>query len=428
MKKVLKIIGFGLLGLILVAFGGLYIAYHTFSPGDKGIPVNEENLVYFQESYDDCRNAFLAEADNVLAKFNQGRLFSVRVPSKVDQELFTDFIYIPPLADTTKLLVLSSAVHGIEGYAGSAVQQMFLKEMVNEDLLNKMGILIIHAVNPYGFKYGRRVTENNVDLNRNSEVNPALFQTKNDGYLTLIDMLNPEGEVSEGNLRSQFFYLIAISKMLKESMSVLRQAVLQGQYEIPDGIYFGGTDFEPQIDSMTAILPGIFKPYEQILEIDLHTGYGARRVLHLFSNPVDDPEIKAKTEAIFTGHPIDWGDKADFYVISGGFASSYLGKLNPEAEYLNMAFEWGTFDSQKTLGSLQSISRVINENQGIHYGYKNERQEKKVKLSSKEMYYSDSGAWRSEVIRSGREMLKLVVITFPDVEIPVIHSSSFKIN
>ena len=107
-------------------------------------------------------------------------------------------------------------------------------------------------------------------------------------------MLKLEGKVSEGNLRSQFFYLIAISKMLKVSMNVLRQAVLQGQYEIPDGIYFGGTDFEPQIDSMTTILPGIFEPYDQILEIDLHTGYGARRVLHLFPNPVDDPVIKAK--------------------------------------------------------------------------------------------------------------------------------------
>jgi hypothetical protein len=56
----------------------------------------------------------------------------------VDQELFIDFLCIPSLADTTMLLVLSSAVHGIEGYSGSAVQQMFLKEMVNKDLLNKI--------------------------------------------------------------------------------------------------------------------------------------------------------------------------------------------------------------------------------------------------------------------------------------------------
>lgn len=417
MKKFLKYFGLGLLAIIVVAILGIHIVYHSFSPGDEGVVVDQDNLAYFQDTYDECRSAFLEEAGIALQKHEQGRIFSFRVPSEIDKELYTDFLYIPPVKDSSKLLVISSAVHGVEGYSGSAVQQMFLKELLSEQLLTESGLLMIHAVNPFGFKYDRRVSENNVDMNRGSEVDPALFDVENEGYHALNDMLNPEGEVSEGSMRNQFFYLVAISKMLKESISVLRQAILQGQYETGEGIYFGGMEFEPQIDSLTAMLPAIFEPYEQILAIDLHTGYGARRVLHLFPNPIDDPVIKEKTEAVFEGQEIDWGDSDDFYEISGGFASTYLGKLVPSKEYLYMVFEWGTFDTQKTFGSIKSLQSVINENQGYQYGYKNDKQKEKVKQNFKEMYHSSSEAWQSEVLRSGREMLDLVVETYPELEV-----------
>jgi hypothetical protein len=415
MKKILKITLYSLLIIIVIVLTGVHISYVTFSPDDKGITVNETNLDYFQESYDECRQSFLEEARKIAGQYDQAEMFSINVPSQVDQELFIDLLYLPPIDSTGKLLVLSSGVHGVEGFAGSAVQQMLLREQLSSEVLSEMGVLLIHAVNPYGFKYSRRVSENNVDLNRGSETDPALFESKNPGYGTLYDMLNPQGKFSKGSLRSQFFYMIAIGKMLKESMSTLRQAILQGQYEYPEGVYFGGTTFEPQIDSLQTILPDYFANYETILEIDLHTGYGARRVLHLFPNPVDNAEIKRKTESVFEGHTIDWGDSGDFYTISGGFADAFLRKINPDATYLYMVFEWGTFDSQKTFGSLKSLQKILNENQGHHHGYKNEKQEQKVKKEIVEAYYSSSDAWRSEVIESGRDMMQLVIKTYPDL-------------
>ncbi len=414
MKKILKYLVFGLMAIILVALVGVHISYVTFSPDDKGIPVRGDNLVYFQESYDECRGAFLEEAGSIVAAYDQAELFSVRVPSEVDENLFIDLLYVPPVDSTKKLLVLSSGVHGVEGFMGSAVQQMFLNELLTQEVLSEMGVLLIHGINPYGFKYLRRVTENNVDLNRGSEMDPALFDNKNPGYGALYDMLNPQGEVSTTSSRNQFFYMIAINKMLKESMSALRQAVLQGQYEYPEGLYFGGMEFEPQIDSLTRILPGYFSAYETILTIDLHTGYGSRRVLHLFPNPVDDQSIKEKTEAVFEGYHIDWGDSDDFYTITGGFADSFLSKINPDATYLYILFEWGTMDSEKTFGSLRSLQVMINENQGIHYGYKSKKHEEKIMEGMLEQYYSGSEAWRSEVMESGRDVLKDALSNYPD--------------
>ncbi len=87
----------------------------------------------------------------------------------MDDGLFIDILHLPPNQNTGKLLVISSGVHGVEGYPGSAVQQMFLNELLSSDVISEMGVLIIHGVNPYGFKFQRRVSENNVDLNRGSD-------------------------------------------------------------------------------------------------------------------------------------------------------------------------------------------------------------------------------------------------------------------
>jgi len=140
MKKIIKIALYSLLAIIILGLAILHISYHSFSSGDKGIPVDEKNLVYFQESYDECRQAFLSEAAKVVSINEKARIFAVRVPSEIDQDLYIDLLYLPPLKDTSKLLVISSAVHGVEGFTGSAVQQMFLNELVNEEVLSETGV------------------------------------------------------------------------------------------------------------------------------------------------------------------------------------------------------------------------------------------------------------------------------------------------
>ncbi len=415
MKKILRIVLFSISGLLVFLLAILHIAYHSFSPGDKGTAVIESNLGYYHDTYTQCRQVFLDEAATLVSQYEGAELFSVKVPCKIDDDLTIDLLYLPPVKACDKLLVISSGVHGIEGFTGSAVQSMFMKEMISPEVLAEMGILMIHAINPYGFKYFRRVTENNVDLNRGSEIDPGLFEKDNPGYAALIDMINPKGEVSASSIRNQFFYLTAISKILKNGMSTTRQAIVQGQYEFPEGLFFGGQDFEPQIDSLKLILPPFFESYTTILEIDLHTAYGSRRVLHLFPNAIDDPELREQTQAIFEGQHIDWGDSDDFYTVSGGFADTFLDKLNPGKQYLYMVFEWGTYDTEKTFGSIKSLQIMINENQGVHYGYKNERQEKKILEAEKELNYPASQAWRSEVMESGRNMLGLVLRTYPEL-------------
>jgi len=416
MKKFLRFFVFSLLGLLFLLLAGVHIMYHTFSPDDKGITVEESNLIYFNEDYAECRRVFRDEGRSLSNQYEQAELFSISVPSEIDNDLSIDLLYLPPLQNTDKLLVLSSGVHGAEAFTGSAVQQMFMTELLTPDVLSEMGILLIHTVNPYGCKYFRRATENNVDLNRGSESDSSLFDGENPGYAALNDLINPEGEVSTRSLDNQFFYLRSIGKIIKNSMSVTRQAIAQGQYEYPDGLFFGGMDFEPQIDSLGSILPDYFAPYKTILEIDLHTAYGTRNVLHLLPNLVDDPVIIEKTEFVFKGQHIEWGNTEDFYTISGGFADAFLSEMNPDALYLSMVFEVGTFDTDKTFGSIKSLQTMVSENRGFHYGYKNDHHERKIKQAARELFYPDSEAWRSNALETQREVLKLVLRTYPELE------------
>jgi len=73
----------------------------------------------------------------------------------------------PP--DARSLLVISSACHGVEGYCGSGVQVHALQNTAwrNAVKAQNVAVLYIHALNPHGFSHVRRVTHENVDINRN---------------------------------------------------------------------------------------------------------------------------------------------------------------------------------------------------------------------------------------------------------------------
>ncbi len=64
-------------------------------------------------------------------------------------------------------LVLVSGTHGVEGFCGSASQTGLLREGQIKAYAERLRVVLVHAHNPYGFAWLRRVNEDNVDLNRN---------------------------------------------------------------------------------------------------------------------------------------------------------------------------------------------------------------------------------------------------------------------
>lgn len=402
LKRIYKFLGWFIsvfIIFIFVALAYFYYKFNYYQPLDTAT-LNEDNLIYYSSDYNESKAKFRFAANNLQEKYNQAQVGIINVPSKLDSNLYIDYLYIPSSQPSTKLIIISSGVHGIESYTGCAIQQLFMEEFIHDDLLSNAGILLIHTINPYGFKYGRRVSENNVDLNRNSSLDPKLYQTVNQGYPKVNDLINPTAVLNLSSFFHRFFFITAVNEIRKSSMPVLRQAILQGQYQYSKGLYFGGFNPEPQIDSLVHHIENLSKTYQEIMAIDLHTGYGERGFMHLFPNPVNSP-LKEEMENLFHGYKIDWGDSDDFYVVTGDFVN-LIHQLNPDKKFIPMTLEFGTMDSQTTLGSIKSLQLNVAENQGFQFGYKTEHDQQEIRKQYKEMYFPSSPIWQSHVIDQSR--------------------------
>ena len=134
------------------------------------------------------------------------------------------------------LLVLTSGTHGIEGYCGSGCQIGLLRDPVFLDAVHlaRIAVLFVHAVNPHGFSHGRRVNEDNVDLNRNfRDFGKPL--PPNPDYAEVHPLLLPETwPPPPDNERRIAEYIAAHGER------AFQAAVTSGQYAFPDGLFYGG--------------------------------------------------------------------------------------------------------------------------------------------------------------------------------------------
>jgi len=405
MKRFLKRIGWLMALLIAGALAYTYISFNYYSPEDPDVEIDPQSLDFYQDSWTECRTSFRSQAENMKSRFDSVEIFSVPLKSQTDNDLTIDFCYVPPKDTTEKLVILISGTHGIEGYVGSAVQQMLMQDFFQPEMFSNTGLLLVHGLNAWGFKHQRPFSENNVDLNRHFSDDRTLFETQNDGFVALYDMLTPKGKLNMNSIGNRFFMLKAIQKIAQKGMPALLQAFAQGQYQFPEGIYFGGQNFEQQVEILKSVLTEKASSYPKLLNLDLHTGFGERGELHLFPNPVDDPVLKHSMEKVFAGYRIDWGDSDNFYVIHGQLVE-YIGKVFPEKLSIPMMMEFGTLNTGTTVGAVKSAHISIVENQGAQYGYKTPQDSINAKAGYYEMFYPPSEKWRTNALHVSKAMME----------------------
>jgi len=91
-----------------------------------------------------------------------------------------------------RVVIVSSGLHGVEGFFGSAVQAALLEDQLG-GWKPPLGcaLLLVHALNPYGFAWVRRVNEDNADLNRNFLLPGERYEGSPEKYPELDDFFNP---------------------------------------------------------------------------------------------------------------------------------------------------------------------------------------------------------------------------------------------
>lgn len=323
-------------------------------------------------------------------------------PLKNNPELTTDLALYR--YENENLLVLSSGLHGIEGFVGSAVQRALMEKLKEQKKL-KTDILFVHSLNPWGMKNKRRVNEKNVDMNRTFSSTPEMYQQKNEDYLKINSFLNPTDTLSLGVLHRLGFLFQSVRLIISYSMETLRRSILIGQYTEAKGLYFGGQDQDDLQLKLDILLQKDLARYKTITWIDLHTGYGEKAKLHLLAND-SKSEAGQKIQSLFPNNPIDFGDQKNFYKTSGDMMSYLLQKSNPKQQIQGVTFEYGTMDSQKTLGSIESLRRMVIENQGFQSGYADDSVRSESTTLFSDMFFPQQDEWKSKIYLQTEQALK----------------------
>lgn len=360
----------------------------------------------FDLSYEQSQKVFEDFTDRLVEKDPSLSYKKVYVPSEKDFDLSFQYFYRPG-DSAEKLLILSSGVHGIEAYAGSAVVFDFLEQFGDKFKEKGISVAILHSLNPYGHKYNRRVTEANIDLNRNFLLEQEKFKTKSPEYLILSSYLNPEGVVSGNGFFDKLGFLWSMKDVLiDKGVVALRQAILLGQYEVQKGIYFGGKDYDSQYVLAIDLLQTLIASHKEIIHIDLHTGYGDRGELYLWGQQYIRDYSKALQKRIFPTSISS--EKDDFYDSLGNFKALTYSLSSNEQNFVPITFEFGTL-GLGFFSQLTSLTNMVWENQGYFYGYKNPAVEDAVKKSFLEMFNPSDEKWRESVIKNSREQFQNIL-------------------
>src|SRR5262245_23163022 len=119
---------------------------------------------YFSTSYTGARAKFYDLARKAHARITTFGL--PRVRGREGEALAMDVAWLGPAAPRGAVIV-TSGTHGVEGFAGSGVQCAFLAARDFTLRRPDVAVVLVHALNPFGFSHACRVNELNVDLNRN---------------------------------------------------------------------------------------------------------------------------------------------------------------------------------------------------------------------------------------------------------------------
>jgi predicted deacylase len=168
--------------------------------------------------------------------------------------------------DASKVIVIVSGIHGVEGHLGHELQMETLHQLQagQRPWPDHVALMLIHLINPWGFVHHRRCDEAGVDLNRNFI--DFSKSPHNEKYSALQSMIFHH-DLEEGFQQQENW-------KTKQSERVWEHALTGGQYSDPKGPFYGGTC--PSRGRM--IIEDLMARYQlkdrDLMVLDLHSGLG----------------------------------------------------------------------------------------------------------------------------------------------------------
>ena len=349
---------------------------------------------YFSTDYAEARAKFLSAAE--------GRplwQFAHPLTGPGGEALGTDIVWLGP-RDARNVVVAGSATHGGEGFCGSGCQTGFLVENWEARLNADTALVLVHANNPHGFAHLRRVNEDNIDLNRNF-VDFEGGPPDNPGYADLHPILVPEDW--DGPAKTAADAAIEDFKN-RESLRTYQQIISRGQYDHPDGLFYGGAGPSWSRRTIEGFAGEHMAGAARIAVVDFHTGLGPRGYGEIIGRGgPGDPQYE---------RTIAWyGDEVKSAAVGDSASVRLNGTIDfgyrracPKAEQTAITLEFGTLPLEEVFEALRADNWLYAKGGGAaspHY--------RPIKEQMRAAFYGEDSRWKTDIWARGQEIVEQAI-------------------
>jgi len=345
----------------------------------------------FAASYAEAHIKFKHACDR--HEHSRYREFVYRQKGPANEKLFTAVTWLgKPTA--SRVLVLQSATHGVEGFAGTAIQLDCLQQLAQQAMADGTAVLFIHAINPYGYAWLRRVNEQGVDLNRNFVDFTAPLPT-NHAYAELASALLPaagqDWDVADACLQAY---------RAGHGRQAFEQAVSGGQYEFAEGLFYGGR----QASQSRLYLEQIISDFElgqrqQVAVIDIHTGLGPFGYGELICDHLPGSAAVDWAKQVYGGSVTEPALGTSSSVPKQGLID-YLWHDRLGDRVCFVTLEFGTY-------SVEQMFNVLRQDHVLHrspFDWDDPRIQA-IKQRMRDNFYPATADWQEMVLLRGRQVI-----------------------
>lgn len=350
----------------------------------------EQPESWFAADYAEARARFRAAAERAGAVLETHVNPNARQPGGGD--LATDVARLGPApgpaADgAARVLIVSSGTHGVEGFCGSGCQVGMLETGAVDLLPADCALVLVHAINPYGFAWLRRVTEDNIDLNRNN-LDHGAGHPANEKYAEIHAWLTPRDWTGPGRERAD----AAIAAYINEhGMFAFQEAVSGGQYDFPDGLFFGGRALSWSARTWRSIVDAHCRGARRVAHLDFHTGLGDHGACEIISVESADGAGAGRARRWY-GAAVKSPERNDSLsaVVTGSMENGF-DALAQKAEVTSVALEYGT-------QSLPEVLEALRADNWLHlYGDPESAEGRAIKRQIRDAFYGDTAEWKRTI-------------------------------
>jgi Protein of unknown function (DUF2817) len=306
--------------------------------------------------------------------------------------LFLDTAMIGERDAATALLMIS-ATHGVEGYFGSGVQTGMLREKLLKPPKGSK-VVLLHALNPYGFAWDRRVNEDNADVNRNfvDHAEPP----RNKAYDALAEWIAPR-DIAKETMRAANARLRLYSD--EHGDFALQEAITAGQYGYPDGLYFGGNGESWSSLMLRDLFKEELRDVKKLVVIDFHTGLGPFGHGEMITEDMPGSPAYKRAVKMWGGRVCSSEAGESVSAPLTGTVDRAVAKWLPRTELTFAALEAGTIPQREVFNALRKDNWLHRFAGGKHKSGEAIRQEIRA------AFYPDTPEWKRKVWKTAKDVV-----------------------